>query len=251
VLQGLGRPVTALTAVVAAVVLSGCSGADPTEPAAAPASSPKVDSGSPGERPKAPSEAPEPHEELSPPATTSGPLSQDSFPTPADLGRGWQYAVDAGDAEEGYLGNGTPALERDPAEVVLAAVPIGCPRTHALPQPGHALEVDYTYEGVKVVSVRSSFANASSARSFFDARRSMIQDCKGTSGGQAIGPLVTRLSTAAPGVLTSDRTPASDPWSELAVLDGDAVVLVAAQTVADTPPLTGAQVRRLAKTFRS
>ena len=77
------------------------------------------------------------------PATTSGPLSKRSFPTPRQLGAGWRYAVDPGSAEEGYAGNGTPALARNPQEVVQTAVPLGCARARPMPAPAHALEVDY------------------------------------------------------------------------------------------------------------
>lgn len=52
------------------------------------------------------------------------------------------------------------------------------------------------------------------------------------------------------GVLLSDRTPQSDPWTELAVLDDDQVVLVAARTGLGRPPMTPSGARRLAALFR-
>jgi hypothetical protein len=184
------------------------------------------------------------------PATRSGPLSQSTFPRPRSLGARWSYAVDPGDAEEGYLGNGTPSLERDPSEVALASVPMGCPRPHRLPAPGHALEVDYTRAHTKVIAIRARFAGPGEASRFFDRRAATIAHCQGHSGGSAIGTLVETVSRPSPGVLLSDRTPRSDPWTELAVLDGPAVVLLAAPGRVEEPPLTAGDVGPLVKAFR-
>lgn len=187
--------------------------------------------------------------DLETPATSSGPLSQRSFPRPRTLGAGWAYAIDPGDGEEGYLGNGTPALARDPREIVQLAVPFGCARRSPMPVPTHALEVDYTANGVKVIAIRGEFPDEAAAKAFYTGRTANLDRCRGRSGGQAIGTLVGRADRLRSGVLLSDRTPDSDPWAELAVLDGDQVVLVAAQTTLDTPPMTAAGARRLASLF--
>lgn len=197
-----------------------------------------------------PSEPENPSSGLATPATTAGSLSRRSFPRPHQLGARWSYAVDPGDAEEGYLGNGTPAIERDPREIVQLAVPFGCSRPSPMPQPAHALEVDYSAGGVKVIAIRGEFADAATAEEFFTGRAGNLDRCRGRSGGQAIGTLVARIDRAGAGVLLSDRTPDSDPWTELAVLDGDQVVLVAARTTIDRPPMTRAGVRRLVSLFR-
>lgn len=181
------------------------------------------------------------------PATTSGTLSKRSFPTPRRLGPGWTYAVDRGDAEEGYAGNGTPALARNPQEVVQTAVPLGCRRARRMAAPAHALEVDYRVRGVSVISVRSQFAGPAEARAFFAARTANLRACAGRSGSQAIGPLVARIVTPAAGALASDRTPDSDPWRELSVLDGDTVVLLAVQ---GTDVVSDRDTRRLVRLFR-
>jgi hypothetical protein len=183
------------------------------------------------------------------PATSAGPLSQRSFPTPPQLGSGWEYSVDQGDAEEGYLGNGTPALARDPRELVQAALPLGCPRRLTLPVPRHALEVDYSYHGTKVVAVRMSFADQAQATGFYGARNAALMSCHGRSGGAAIGVLVSEVNSVGQHAVLSDRTPRSDPWTELAVLAGDSVVLLAAQTGPGEPPLSDAQAPALAKAF--
>jgi hypothetical protein len=181
------------------------------------------------------------------PATTSGPLSRSSFPTPRQLGAGWRYLVDPGDAEEGYAGNGTPTLARNPREVVQTAVPFGCARRTSMPSPTHALEVDYRHRGAKVIAVRTRFDDPSTARTFFDGRTANLRACAGRAAGPAIGPLVERIRQPAAGVLASDRTPRSDPWREVAVLDDNTVVLLAAQ---GRDPLTDLETRRLVALLR-
>lgn len=181
------------------------------------------------------------------PATSSGPLSKRSFPTPSSLGAGWTYSIDAGDAEEGYSGNGTPALARRPDEIVQTAVPFGCDRAAAMPAPTHALEVDYSAQGTKVIAVRARFADADTARTFYDARAANLRACVGRSGSKAIGPLVADLAEPGADALASDRTPQSDPYREIAIVTGREVVLVAAQGRA---PFSPAQTRRLVSRFR-
>ena len=183
------------------------------------------------------------------PASSSGPLSQRSFPRPRQLGAGWRYAIDPGDAEEGYLGNGTPALARDPHELVHAALPLGCPRKLTLPVPHHALEVDYRYRGTKVIAVRMSFTDRAQATGFYGARNAALMACHGRSGGSAIGVLVSEVNSVGAHAVLSDRTPHSDPWTELAVLAGDSVVLLAAQTAPREPPLSDAAAPALATAF--
>jgi hypothetical protein len=156
--------------------------------------------------------------------------------------------VDPGDAEEGYAGNGTPTLARSPREIVQTAVPLGCARADTMPAPQHALEADYTLRGATVVAVRSRFADRAEARRFYAARAANLRACLGRSGSPAIGLLVGALTEPAKDALASDRTPTSDPWRELAVLDDDTVVLVAVQ---GPDPLDPAATRRLARLFRS
>lgn len=55
------------------------------------------------------------------------------------------------------------------------------------------------------------------------------------------------LTRPAPDALTSSRTPGSDPWQELAVLDGASVVLLAAQ---GPRPFDAATTRRLVRLLR-
>lgn len=244
-MNGAKRLQRHLGALALIVTVTGCTQSG--QPSAAPNSppAPSTTSAPPSAEPSPPKPG-----SLETPDSSSGSLSQDAFPRPETLGDNWAYAVDAGDAEEGYVGNGTPALERDPEELAALAVPFGCARRAPMPMAKHALEVDYTASGVKVIAIRMEFSSAATARALFDGRLANLQRCRGRSGGQAIGDLVSTVDRLGDGVVLSDRTPRSDAWVELAVLDDDHVVLVAAQTLVDRPPMTRAQTRRLAVAFR-
>ncbi len=180
------------------------------------------------------------------PGTSSGSLTRHSFPTPRALGVGWRYSVDPGDAEEGYAGNGTPALARRPEEVVQTAVPFGCARRTAMPAPAHALEVDYTLHGARVIAVRDgSPTPPGPARSSPAGRATCAAATAAAPAPRSAHS--SRASAGPPPAPWSPIPPRSDPW-RLAVLDGDTVVLVAAQGRA---PLTDPQTRRLVRLFRS
>jgi len=242
----------AAVVAMAGVLAAGCSspGADPapddgTTRAAVPASSPTAAT---AEGPSEPDD--EDHAELETPDTRSGPLTRRDFPRPRELGTGWAYRVDMGDAEEGYAGNSTPVLERDPTEVAMLAVPFGCPRPVDVPVPDHALEVDYTADGVSVVAVRASFGDPRTASRFFGTRSRLLRRCQGTAASEAEGVLVREVRRLSGTALLNDRTPDSDPWTELAVHDADQVVLLAAQTRIDRAPLTADTVDDLVTAFR-
>ena len=239
-----------LVAGVLLGVLTGCGGgtepaAEPPTPSGFPAMTAASTPSAEGAAAPSPS-APEPGS-MEKPATTSGALTRTSFPAPARLGTGWRYAVDPGSAEEGYAGNGTPTVARRPEEVARTAVPLGCRRPERLPVPAHALETDYAMQGTPVVSVRVSFAGHAEAARFFAVRARTIEACAGRGSG-AVGALVTAPTSPSSGVLVSVRTPRSDPWQELAVLDRDTVVLVAAR---GTDPLDPPTLRRLVRLLRS
>jgi hypothetical protein len=131
--------------------------------------------------------------------------------------------------------------------VLQTAVPFGCDRRWEMPVPKHALEVDYTLRGARVIAVRSKFLDPTAAFAFFSGRARNLRACIGRTGSPAIGPLVTTLARPAEDVVLSDRTPNSDPWSELAVLDRDTVVLLAVQ---GRDALSPAQTSRLVEAFR-
>lgn len=245
------RRVVAATTTAAFVTLAGCTGNAPVSgPTVAPPSTSQPSAErSPLERTSASATpgVPTPGS-LEKPATSSGPLSKRSFPTPRQLGAGWRYAVDPGDPEEGYAGNGTPSLARSPREIVQTAVPFGCARPARMPAPFHALEVDYTFRGARVIAVRGSFASRARARAFFTGRARNLRACAGRTSGAAIGTLVSDITRPARYAFANARTPKSNPWYEVAVLDGGVVALVAVQGV---DPLTATKTRRLVRLLRS
>jgi hypothetical protein len=238
--------------VVVSVAAAGCAGepATPSGPRPSPSAAGDVATTDPPAEPDPSGRSSTGPDGLETPSQRSGRLSRRDFPRPGALGAGWSYVVDPGDTEEGYLGNGTPALARDPGEIVQTAVPFGCARRTPMPRPTHALEVDYATGGTKVVAIRSQFADPATARSFFTGRRANLRACVGVDGG-AVGPYVSDLRGYGAGVLVNGRTQRSDPWTELAVLDGDAVVLVAARSRIDDPPIDPGSARSLARSFRA
>lgn len=235
------------------VLLPACSSPDAAQepggdgsPAAVPASSPTAAT---AEGPSEPADDPS-HDALETPATRSGPLTRRDFPRPGELGPTWSYRVDMGDAEEGYTGNSTPVVERDPAEMAMLAVPFGCPRPVEVPVPEHALEVDYTAGGVSVVAVRASFGDPRTASRFYGARSRLLRGCQGVVASRAEGVLVGEVRRGFGTALLNDRTPDSDPWTELVLHDRDQVVLIAAQTRLDRAPMTPDTVTTLTRAFR-
>ena len=123
--------------------------------------------------------------EATTPATTSGRLDRASLPEPRALGPRWRYRVDPGSAEDGYAGNGTPAMARDPREVVAALTPLGC-RPVQLPVPDAALEVTYGHaDGTPAVGLLLEFDDDAEAAHFFALRVGVMRDCADWRRAQA------------------------------------------------------------------
>lgn len=110
------------------------------------------------------------------PDSRSGDLDQNDLPPPAQLGRGWEYRVDKGNAEDGYLGSGEPATAREPASVLAAITPLGC-RPQPLPMPETALEVTYQRGDTPGVGLVLQFAAEAEASRFFDVHAQVIRQC--------------------------------------------------------------------------
>jgi hypothetical protein len=170
----------------------------------------------------------------SPPATTSGGLTARTLPAAKTLGTGWESRVDNGSAEAGYVGNGTPTQARDPGEVVMTVVPLGCEQRSTLPVPTHVLEADYRRgtRGTAGVGLRLRFANSRAAGRFVENRRADLEACSAQPADNGVR-IVTGLSTTGTGTYVSVRTDATLPkaertWTEVSAwLGGRDVVLVA------------------------
>jgi hypothetical protein len=173
----------------------------------------------------------------SPPAKTSGGLTARTLPSARSLGTGWAFRVDQGSAEGGYVGNGTPTLARDPHEVVMTVVPLGCEQRSDLPTPTHVLETDYRQRAHAVagVGLRLRFASTTAAGRFVAMRRVDLAACaKQPMEAADFGlRLVSGLRDAGQGTYVSVRTDPTLPkaertWTELAGwLGGRDVVLLA------------------------
>jgi hypothetical protein len=98
--------------------------------------------------------------------------------------------------------------------------------------------------------VRASFGDPRTASRFFGTRTRLLTRCQGTVASEAEGVLVREVRRVSGTALLSDRTPDSDPWTELAVHDGDQVVLVAVGSRLDEPPLSPATVADVVRAFR-
>lgn len=157
------------------------------------------------------------------PAARTGDLGQEDLPAPGQLGDGWDYRVDHGNAEDGYVGSGEPATARDPVEVLGAITPLGC-RPGQLPVPTHALEVTYARDGLPGVGMLLRFGDEATATQFFDAHTGVISDCVGR---RTVDLAVVR---AEPREFISTRTEQlgqTPTWVEGVALRDSEVLLVA------------------------
>ena len=169
------------------------------------------------------------------------------MPRPAALGHGWRFRVDDGSQEDGYAGNGTPTVQRDPSEVAGLAVPLGCVDRGHLPQPRWALETDYAHASTGTIGlvVRLRFATVSSATAFMKQRDAALAACAAQTS--RVGPnstgLVQQLRMVA-GMTVSTRTESGDlhdgsAWTEIAAVGSPASdVTMLAVNAAQTASVT-------------
>ena len=158
-----------------------------------------------------------------PPDSRSGDLGQEDLPAPGALGKGWEYRVDKGNPEDGYVGSGEPAIARDPASVMAAITPLGCP-PQQMPMPARALEVTYERKSVPGVGLILQFAEAEAAQQFFATHTDVLRDCVDAKRVD-----VDVLHDSSSGFVSSrteqlGRTPT---WVEGLTVDGEEVRLIA------------------------
>lgn len=164
------------------------------------------------------------------PAPTSGPLSKASLPSPKALGRGWSYRVDAGSIEDGYAGNGTPAMARDPQDAARSVLPFGC-RPQKVPTPTHALEVSYTYDGTTQaqrpgVALAMLFKSQQHAKAFYSTHVANLRSC----AKRHDAPLMIRAQEPADKFVYQRHERHSLPWNEAIKLRNNQVMFVALAT---------------------
>lgn len=250
----------AVSVLTAGVVLAvgGCSGSpepqaqEPTPSVSsstpAPSPSPSTSDASPAPSsptPEPSSASPSGFDRTATPATSSGPLSGSALPDPQVLGSGWVARVDPGSAEDGYTGNGTPVIARDPKDLAQAILPIGCADASvyavAPPLAEHALEVDYAYRatGAHGVALALDFGDQATAKRFVAVYTSALKRCTPGEGGS----MVVTVAPAPAGAFASLQTDAAfgTSWRELVVRTGAVVRIVAVEGAA-TPARSWSQV---------
>jgi len=155
-----------LVAGLFAALVSGCTGGAGSEEQVG-AADPSAESSRPGHSGALPSRTP---------AARSGDLGQEDLPAPSALGGRWEYRIDKGSAEDGYLGSGEPAIARDPASVLAAITPLGC-RPGELPMPVSALEVTYARGKLPGVGLLLQFVDEDTAARFFSGHADVLDRC--------------------------------------------------------------------------
>jgi hypothetical protein len=162
------------------------------------------------------------------PAATSGPLDAATLPEATTLGPGWSYRVEGADLEDG-TGNDSPFQERDPEEIVLYTIPMGCEVRSETPVPRNVLQATYGHEesGSFAVALRLRFADDQEAEQFAADRVADLRTCSAQpddpfSGAEA--PVV-RVSEDGERSLVEYRLP-GDPttWHSAATVVGSDVV---------------------------
>jgi hypothetical protein len=231
--MSVGR--VALVALAATTLCGACSSSSSSgAPVVASSASPAGSSATPVASTSAsPSTLPS-FDRTATPATTSGSLRRASLPRATVLGPGWRARVDGGSTEDGYTGNGTPSVARDPRDVLAAVRPLGCADEQVyavpLPVPRFALEVDYRHRptGANGVGIALEFTDAAAAVRFLEVYERSLDLCRpGTQGATS----VTR--EAAPGT-DAFATVTVDPvertrWRELTERSGRVVRLIAVE----------------------
>jgi hypothetical protein len=232
--------------VLTAVVLAGCASAHADAGAPAAKTATTSTASPPGTSSATPSPTPgDGHDRMAVPAKRAGPLTGKDMPRASALGHGWRFRVDNGDQEDGYAGNGTPTVQRDPGEVAGLAVPLGCVDRGHLPRPRWALESDYRHTSTATLGlvIRLRFRTAADATTFMKQRDTALAACSAQTSRS--GPNSTGLVQSihrVRGWTVSTRTEAGDlhdgsAWTEIVGIaspDTD-LVLVAVNAVPTTP----------------
>ncbi len=171
-------------------------------------------------------------------------LDPDALPVPADLGPGWAYRVEAGDPEEAP-GNGTAFEERDPAEIVVTILPMGCAQRGDSPVPVRVLQATYGHRasGAYAVALRMRFDDAQDAAGFAQVRDTDMAACRDQpedpySGFPAPVLEVDQLADAS--VARYRLVGERDIWTSIMVVRGTDVLTVDSDAATGDVDLAGA-----------
>ena len=162
---------------------------------------------------------PPPPEPSAPAPSTAGVLGAAELPVPA----GWRTVALAGGTEEGFRGNGTWVHARDPRYAAQDVIGVGCaPVTRDdYTDPVAALEGNYTSKGgAPGVGLALQFADAGTARRYFELYRKQIKACTGASGPVRI-TMLTSVDR-----LADQRRYDDGEWTEVGRQTAERVILV-------------------------
>lgn len=198
-----------LVLAAAALVFVGCS-ADQTPPA------PPTPSTS---LPEAPTTAP---------PATAGPLDSATLPEPDTVGPGWEYRVEGADPEDG-VGNGSPFQARDPEEIVMATIPMGCEVRSESPVPEDVLQATYAHpdSGSYAVALRMRFDSPEAADEFAEVRAADLATCQDQPDDPYSGAPAPVLETSSQGSRTTTAyrlVGEPDTWHSVATATGTDVL---------------------------
>lgn len=178
------------------------------------------------------------------PPSDAGPLAGTSMPDPSQLGQGWDFRVEGGALEDG-VGNDTPFQQREPAEIVLTTIPMGCEQRASSATPLNVLQATYQNResGRFAVVLRMRFTTEDAAAAFAAARTNDLLVCRNQPDDPYSGARAPVLD-----VEVSDGRSAATyrlpgevvTWTTLAAVDGTDLVTLDTDadpaTLSWTPP---------------
>lgn len=174
------------------------------------------------------------------PATSAPGVSGQDLPTGEKVGTGWRAVPEADDPEENIVSNGTPYAVREPATVVAALVPQGCPNLsdpEALPTPTTALQATYrSRSGIPGVGVVLNYGTDVAAQRAFDLYSRQARTCSnGRAKPQSADQTAISILVSTPTRLVTQRVDAtlwagSRTWTEAAARVGAQLRLLSVNT---------------------
>ena len=226
-----------LAAGLAAAGLAGCSASPPADApatsgpaptgtattiAASPTSAPPAGASPTGAptiaEPTTTNTLPPPPPPTGPEPSTSGSLTARSLPVP----KGWRTVVREGGAEEGFEGNGTWTLARDPRYAAQETITIGCTGVTRDEYRDPLAALEGTYESPKGqpgVSLALQFRSSADAAAYYRLYRHQLEACDDPDA--VLATVVPRPA----GLIDRRRYPDGE-WTEVGLQVGARVTLV-------------------------
>ena len=158
------------------------------------------------------------------PPSVSGALGATSLPEPQQLGPGWEYRVEGADLEDG-AGNDTPFQQRNPEEIVVTTIPMGCEQRSPSPTPLNVLQATYQDPETAryAVVLRMRFGTEEEAERFAALRLTDLVACRDQPDDPYSGaPAPVQEVDSSTATYQLPGEPAT--WTTIAALDGTDLV---------------------------